>query len=229
MQILRYEHGQKYEPHLDVISSKDDEDGGGSRIATVLMYLSDVQEAGETVFPYSKVCSSFCFFLPVNIFILVKNLFWVTKIQDKYTQIKGEDWSDCAKTGFAGKYFHPHSSKFSAFLLPFCVWIMALVKPHKGDALLFFSLHPNTTVDEASLHGACPVIRGTKWSATKWIHVRSLETKAMAHPRASGCVDENQHCAAWAAAGECEKNPVYMMGRGDFVGYCRKSCKTCLS
>ncbi|GKE65630.1 hypothetical protein Tco_1519791, partial [Tanacetum coccineum] len=35
-------------------------------------------------------------------------------------------------------------------------------KPKKGDALLFFSLHPNATVDPLSLHGSCPVIEGEK-------------------------------------------------------------------
>ncbi|XP_062155893.1 probable prolyl 4-hydroxylase 9 [Alnus glutinosa] len=43
------------------------------------------------------------------------------------------------------------------------------VKPRKGDGLLFYSLFPNATIDPMSLHGSCPVIRGVKWVATKWI------------------------------------------------------------
>lgn len=39
-----------------------------------------------------------------------------------------------------------------------------------GDALLFFSLRPDGTTDPASLHAGCPVLGGTKWTATKWIH-----------------------------------------------------------
>lgn len=46
------------------------------------------------------------------------------------------------------------------------------VKPRKGDALLFHSLHPDGTTDTHSLHGGCPVLRGNKWSATKWIRVQ---------------------------------------------------------
>lgn len=42
-------------------------------------------------------------------------------------------------------------------------------KPRKGDALLFYSMHPNNTLDRHSLHGGCPVIKGTKFVATKWI------------------------------------------------------------
>lgn len=42
-------------------------------------------------------------------------------------------------------------------------------KPRKGDALLFYSMYPNNTLDRHSLHGGCPVIRGEKWVATKWV------------------------------------------------------------
>ncbi|KAL3140676.1 hypothetical protein ABBQ32_005240 [Trebouxia sp. C0010 RCD-2024] len=42
-------------------------------------------------------------------------------------------------------------------------------KPRTGDALLFWSIHPNGTFDKHALHGGCPVIKGEKWVATKWI------------------------------------------------------------
>lgn len=73
------------------------------------------------------------------------------------------------------------------------------VKPRMGDALLFWSMRPDATLDPTSLHGklpsvlkiiqntlhsvvwlliyvflilgGCPVIRGNKWSSTKWMHV----------------------------------------------------------
>ncbi|KAJ8425370.1 hypothetical protein Cgig2_003648 [Carnegiea gigantea] len=121
LQILRYELGQKYEPHFDYFVDKVNQQIGGHRSATVLMYLSDVKKGGETVFP---------------------------EAEGRKKQLKDNSWSDCAKKGYA-------------------------VKPSKGDALLFFSLHLNGTTDEMSLHGSCPVIEGEKWSATKWIHVRS--------------------------------------------------------
>lgn len=99
--------------------------------------------------------------------------------------------------------------------------LLLAVKPYKGDALLFFSLHPNATTDPMSLHGSCPVIEGEKWSATKWIHVRSFDTPS------SGCTDQNANCPRWAAAGECKKNPLYMVGTEDSTGHCRKSCQVC--
>ncbi|KAA8548030.1 hypothetical protein F0562_004709 [Nyssa sinensis] len=176
MQILHYEHGEKYEPHFDYFHDKANQELGGHRVATVLMYLSSVEKGGETIFPNSE---------------------------GKETQLKDDDSSDCAKNGYA-------------------------VKPKKGDALLFFSLHPDATTDPLSLHGSCPVIEGEKWSATKWIHVRSFE-KTMKHSVNSGCVDQDVNCPRWAAAGECKKNPLYMVGNEDATGYCRKSCKVCSS
>lgn len=59
IQVLRYEHGQKYEPHFDFFSDKVNIAKGGHRVATVLMYLSDVLQGGETVFPRAEV--SLCF------------------------------------------------------------------------------------------------------------------------------------------------------------------------
>ncbi|KAA8530295.1 hypothetical protein F0562_005004 [Nyssa sinensis] len=173
IQILHYEHGQKYEPHFDYFHDKVNQELGGHRVATVLMYLSDVKRGGETVFPNSEA---------------------------KDTQPKDENWSDCAKNGYA-------------------------VKPNKGDALLFFSLHTDATPDPLSLHGSCPVIEGEKWSATKWIHVRSFEKRV----KDSECIDQNVNCPQWAAAGECKNNPVYMVGSEDDAGYCRKSCNVCSS
>uniref|UniRef100_A0A0D6R4C7 procollagen-proline 4-dioxygenase n=1 Tax=Araucaria cunninghamii TaxID=56994 RepID=A0A0D6R4C7_ARACU len=172
MQILHYEHGQKYEPHFDFFHDKVNQAMGGHRIATVLMYLSDVVKGGETVFPNAE---------------------------SRNSQPKDDSWSECAKQGYS-------------------------VKPNKGDALLFFSLHPDATTDETSLHGSCPVIEGEKWSATKWIHVRAFEFPKR---KTGECVDENELCAHWAALGECKKNPIYMVGTADVPGACRKSCQVC--
>ncbi|AED98154.1 2-oxoglutarate (2OG) and Fe(II)-dependent oxygenase superfamily protein [Arabidopsis thaliana] len=54
LQVLHYEIGQKYEPHYDYFMDEYNTRNGGQRIATVLMYLSDVEEGGETVFPAAK-------------------------------------------------------------------------------------------------------------------------------------------------------------------------------
>ena len=49
LQVLNYHHGEKYEGHFDAFfDSKNAESNGGNRLATVLMYLNDVEEGGET-------------------------------------------------------------------------------------------------------------------------------------------------------------------------------------
>ena len=98
------------------------------------------------------------------------------------------------------------------------------MKPRKGDALLFFSLHPDATTDETSLHTGCPVLRGEKWSATKWIHVASFQ-QPVRDPAA--CTNEDPRCQEWAASGECKENVPFMIGEGEFVGSCRKACRAC--
>ncbi len=44
-------------------------------------------------------------------------------------------------------------------------------------AVLFYSFHANGTMDPASMHTGCPVIKGIKWAAPIWIHVDEYERK----------------------------------------------------
>ncbi|KAH7575379.1 hypothetical protein JRO89_XS02G0094300 [Xanthoceras sorbifolium] len=113
------------------------------QMASFLLYLSDVEEGGETMFPF----------------------------ENGSNMNSGYDFRKC---------------------------IGLKVKPRRGDGLLFYSLFPNGTIDrviasicskprpqnfsclygriatehnnvKTSLHGSCPVIKGQKWVATKWI------------------------------------------------------------
>ncbi|GJY29076.1 probable prolyl 4-hydroxylase 10 [Tanacetum coccineum] len=102
LQILHYEVGQKYEPHYDYFQDEFNTKNGGQRMATVLMYLSDVEEGGETVFPSAKG----------NISAVP----WWNEL------------SECGKEGLS-------------------------VKPKMGDALLFWSMRPDASLDPSSLHG----------------------------------------------------------------------------
>ncbi|KAI4334794.1 hypothetical protein L6164_013504 [Bauhinia variegata] len=51
IQVLRYEKNQFYKPHHDYFSDTFNLKRGGQRVATMLMYLSDNVEGGETYFP----------------------------------------------------------------------------------------------------------------------------------------------------------------------------------
>jgi prolyl 4-hydroxylase len=50
MQILRYENGQKYDPHYDYFHDQVNSAPrrGGQRMATMLIYLEDTEQGGET-------------------------------------------------------------------------------------------------------------------------------------------------------------------------------------
>ncbi|XP_012840478.1 PREDICTED: probable prolyl 4-hydroxylase 6, partial [Erythranthe guttata] len=215
MQILHYENGQKYEPHFDYFHDKANQKLGGHRVATVLMYLSNVDKGGETVFPYSQVIK----FYPFIILQKTHKLRGMTGLSVQKKVMQGD-----ALLSFG---LHPNNSYSVSCLLIWLFFIFVVVKPRKGDALLFFGLHPNATTDPSSLHGSCPVIEGEKWSATKWIHVRSFDIPP--RRRDLGCIDENPNCSDWALSGECEKNPLYMVGTEVDWGFCRKSCKVCSS
>ncbi|KAM7486391.1 hypothetical protein LguiA_002400 [Lonicera macranthoides] len=51
IQVLRYEKNQFYRPHHDYFSDTFNLKRGGQRVATMLMYLTDNVEGGETYFP----------------------------------------------------------------------------------------------------------------------------------------------------------------------------------
>ncbi|GMJ09795.1 hypothetical protein like AT4G33910 [Hibiscus trionum] len=111
--ILRYEIGQKYDSHYDAFNPSEYGPQSSQRVASFLLYLSNVEEGGETMFPFENGMS-----------------------------IEGYDYTQC---------------------------VGLKIKPRRGDGLLFYSLFLNGTIDPTSLHGSCPVIKGEKWVATKWI------------------------------------------------------------
>ncbi|KAK6923989.1 Prolyl 4-hydroxylase alpha subunit, Fe(2+) 2OG dioxygenase domain [Dillenia turbinata] len=118
--VLRYEIGQRYQSHYDAFHPAEYGPQKSQRVASFLLYLSDVEEGGETMFPFEN-----------------------------------------------GVYMD------SSYDFKKCIGLK--VKPRKGDGLLFYSVFPNGTIDELSLHGSCPVIKGEKWVATKWIRDREDE------------------------------------------------------
>ncbi|KAB1204844.1 Prolyl 4-hydroxylase subunit alpha-1 [Morella rubra] len=104
-------------------------------------------------------------------------------------------------------------------------------RPIKGNAILFFSLHPNASPDKSSYHARCPILKGEMWYATKFFYIRSRsrekETSESDGSDGAGCTDEDENCPRWAAFGECQRNPVFMIGSPDYYGTCRRSCNAC--
>lgn len=75
------------------------------------------------------------------------------------------------------------------------------------------------------MHAGCPVLRGTKYSATKWIHVEPFGHAGAEQPVT--CEDTRPECASWATRGECERNPAFMVGTARTAGACRLACGAC--
>lgn len=181
MQVLRYGYFQKYGKHMD---SLDDD---SPRVATVLMYLNDVEEGGETAFPDGSE--------------------WINpQLQEQY----GSGLSECA-------YGH------------------VAAKPTKGMALVFYSLKPDGTHDPHAMHTACPILKGTKWVAIKWIHTKPFRPESFGDAIADelgghlpdDCEDLDTRCPQWADKGECVSNEQFMTGDNFSLGMCRKSCNKC--
>lgn len=108
LQILHYSKGGEYKPHYDYFppekpGSKIHIARGGQRVATMVLYLNNVEEGGETIFP------------EINL----------------------------------------------------------KVSPLQGSALYFAYNNSKNQVDPLTLHGGCPVLRGEKWIATKWMRQKA--------------------------------------------------------
>ncbi|GBF94788.1 prolyl 4-hydroxylase-like [Raphidocelis subcapitata] len=181
IQVLRYNDGQKYDAHWDWFDDPVHTPGNttDNRAATVLMYLGEVEEGGETALPIA---------VPL----------------------------DAARQG----RIKPHLSKCGAN------GTLAVV-PRKGDALLFWDMLPDgKTICRRSLHASCPTLKGTKWTATKWIHNKPYGIDGYNPLRlAARCADQLPECGALAAGGACDARPAEMLG---LLGKCRRACQDCV-
>lgn len=142
VQLLHYEVGQYYKPHTDYFVQEND------RAATVLMYLSDVEEGGDTNFPQGRGTR-------------------------EYRQRHGEylsQPSSCAglegvRQAIGGEADQGGGGPRAAKGTQTC-----RVRPEKGSALIFWDVGPGyNQFDMFSLHEGCAVVRGDKWSSTIWI------------------------------------------------------------
>lgn len=97
LQVLRYSPGQEYRSHSDALAGAENQ-----RIMTVLVYLNDDFQGGETSFPAPAL------------------------------NLRG----------------------------------------HIGDALIFSNVDNRGQPDPRATHAGCPVIKGQKWLASRWIRER---------------------------------------------------------
>lgn len=75
-----------------------------------------------------------------------------------------------------------------------------MIKPKKGSAVLFYTLTPDGNLDPNSLHGACPVIKGTKYIAQQWLKLAmtapKMDNRMVAYMRAPVGYGQAQHCTS---------------------------------
>lgn len=148
LQVLNYKPGQAYIAHVDQFdigmdpSGKhnfDPTDGGTNRMATVFLYLNNVDEGGETVFPLSRA----------------------------HMRLKETDKDGGGpKATDPSTLFDKDSWEYD--LVDACRTRMA-VPAIKGSAILFYTQHGNGVLDPKSIHGGCPVLQGEKWAANMWV------------------------------------------------------------
>ncbi|CAN6987459.1 unnamed protein product [Brassica rapa subsp. trilocularis] len=89
-------------------------------------------------------------------------------------------WSDCSESG-------------------------NILRPVKGNAVLFFTRHLNASLDPRSTHFRCPVLKGELLAATTLIYAKK---QARNDENSGECSDEDENCGQWAELGECKKNPI---------------------
>jgi hypothetical protein len=163
IQVLHYAKNKAYIPHHDYFTFADPsthphipahnffpEKHGTNRLATVFLYFSDTDEGGGTVFPTLE--SNYC------------------KTHQNCT-IEGEEEFVDIKAGLSMPNVHGETNTGKTWeekMAHQCIHRFS-VKPRKGSAIIFYSQHPNGTLNYNSLHGGCPVLKGEKWAANLWI------------------------------------------------------------
>ena len=155
LQISRYRKGEKYEFHHDT-------DQRLARILTILIYLSDVREGGETIFPFAIAAQA----------------------DGKHELLSSEpplpppvDLNNLRKSGI--KPMAPYCARARNGTADFVT-----VRPRKGAAVVFYSMSPGLQIDERAWHGACPVISrdDEKWVAQRWIKWQSRKGRFYVGP-----------------------------------------------
>ncbi|PFK46178.1 2OG-Fe(II) oxygenase [Bacillus cereus] len=103
LHILKYAPGQEYKAHYDYFAEHS-RAAENNRISTLVIYLNDVEEGGETFFPKLNLS----------------------------------------------------------------------IAPKKGSAVYFEYFYNDKSLNELTLHGGAPVIKGEKWVATQWMRRRAF-------------------------------------------------------
>lgn len=138
LQITRYQKNGFYEFHHDT-------DARMATMVTFLVFLNDVDEGGETIFPF------------------IENPLFNESLRaanDLPLQPPVDPRHPGAPVAPMAAY-----CKSDRFLK---------IRPRKGDALVLYNIAPSLVLDNSAWHAGCPVGKGEKWIAQKWMKWQTL-------------------------------------------------------
>ena len=135
---------QKREQH-----NYDSSGVGTNRYATILLYMSNITEGGETVFKKA----------------------WRNDVPQSQRKSRQVSLEELRKDGTVDLF---ERGSWEESMVADCRSRLA-IRPYPARAVLFYSQHPNGEEDTSSLHGGCPVLEGEKWAANLWVRLKGIK------------------------------------------------------
>ena len=177
LQILRYNQTTAYIDHLDWIEPMlgsdhnwdSTSDEGTNRYATILLYLTDVTDGGETLFSKAHPASiAYVKGQQVDSDQVPFVVDGPNTVKDSLTLSEDEE---ATATSYLNERNITHlfpDGSWQRKMVGKCRSRLAL-KPRRAEAILFYSQFPDGSPDRLSLHAGCPVLEGEKWAANLWV------------------------------------------------------------
>ena len=147
LQVVHYEEEQQYKLHYDATMSTDHITNGMARYVTALLYLSDVEEGGETLLPLAD-----------------DGLKEHGCVDCDRRPGSSVDWREDACTGCV----KPRMDE----MLKSCGSATnsgVVAAPQVGRLVVWYNYLPDGRWDPRALHAGCKVRKGEKWAANIWL------------------------------------------------------------